>query len=328
MNKTQFEPIQAKHVLNSVKAPSMPFDWSINPYRGCQHGCSFCYARSTHAFMGQNTDDTFQHHIFYKVNAKQALEAQLVKMLRSQDGRRKLGRVAIGTATDPYQPVEKQANLTRQCLEVLASYGIPVTITTRSPLVLKDIDLLQTMKGSSVNISIHTLNVTIWRDFEPMTPSPRARFETLARLAERGIKTGVFMAPILPYITDDQQDMEAIVEQASRAGAGFVMGSVLRLSTSEVKSWFFATLQQRYPHLVRRYAAMYHGSGYASSPYREAIRAKINKLLEQYGLAALEPYQPAPSFTAAAPCEEAPVQLSFSFEGELSAPVEAASPMH
>ncbi|CAG7649198.1 radical SAM protein [Paenibacillus allorhizosphaerae] len=326
MNKTQFEPIQAKHMLNSVKAPSMPFDWSINPYRGCQHGCSFCYARSTHAFLGQNTDDTFQHHIFYKANAKLALEKQIIKMLRSKDGRRKLGRVAIGTATDPYQPVEKRANLTRQCLEVLASYGIPVSITTRSPLILKDVDLLQAMKGSSVNISINTLNAKILRDFEPMTPSPHSRFDTIARLTDRGIETGVFMAPILPYITDNEQDLEAVIDKASRSGANFVMGSVLRLSTSEVKSWFFATLQQHYPHLAKRYAAIYQGSGYASSLYRDTIRAKLNVLLERYKLASYEPYKRVTPISSTSSCEEMPVQLSFSFEGDLSAPNTMDSP--
>ncbi|WP_228268274.1 SPL family radical SAM protein, partial [Klebsiella pneumoniae] len=141
----------------------MPFSWSINPYRGCFHGCSFCYARATHRFLDMKADDSFQNHIFVKSNAAESLEKQLEKLAKKY-GRnpdvlaQQVGLVAIGTATDPYQPVEGKAKLTRECLKVLAKYQVPTTITTRSPLVLRDLDLLRQMPIVSINVSISTLD--------------------------------------------------------------------------------------------------------------------------------------------------------------------------
>src|SRR5690606_5973923 len=143
------EPIAAKTVLNPVRAPSMPFRWSVNPYRGCRHGCSFCYARSTHLYLDQPADDTFQRHIFWKAGAPDILRGQLERLA-------KLGKlpdhVAVGTATDPYQPLEAEARLTRGCLEVLAEFGVPFSVTTRSPLVLRDLDILRAAPAKAVNI--------------------------------------------------------------------------------------------------------------------------------------------------------------------------------
>ncbi|MBP1154675.1 radical SAM protein [Paenibacillus sp. PvR098] len=315
---TTFEPIQAKQVLNPVKAPSMPFDWSVNPYRGCQHGCSFCYARSTHTFLGMDADDTFQHHILYKDNAREALEDQIARMLRSKNGREKLGKIAFGTATDPYQPIESRLLLTRQCLEVMASYRLPVSITTRSPLILRDLDLLRKMPGSSVNISLNTLDKQVWRHFEPMTPSPLRRLEAVQRLTEEGVDAGIFMAPILPYLTDSQDSLERVVQHASKAGAQFIMGSVLRLNTNAVKSWFFRTVREHYPHLLGPFAALYSHSAYAPKRYREETLERLHTLLQQYRIT---PYQPfSQEATSAPPALDTnpsdPVQLSFIFEGE------------
>ncbi|MCZ8518131.1 MULTISPECIES: SPL family radical SAM protein [Paenibacillus] len=314
--KTTYEPLQAKQILNAVKAPSMPFDWSINPYRGCQHGCSFCYARSTHAFLGLGTDDAFQHQILYKANAGETLDTQLNKMLRVRGGREKLsGRIAIGTATDPYQPIESREKLTRRCLEVLASHGIPVSITTRSPLILRDLDLLRLMPGSSVNISLNTMNGEVWRSFEPMTPSPVKRLAALARLRDAGVTAGIFLAPILPYLTDQDEELEAVVAGCQEHDASFLMGSPLRLSTQEVKSWFFGTLREHYPRLVSGYARLYDGSGYPSVTYRREIRARLQSLLEKYGITPFrhDPQQaPAPHPDTAA--SEAPIQLAFAFD--------------
>ncbi|WP_426452226.1 SPL family radical SAM protein [Paenibacillus sp. S-38] len=312
--KTTYEPLHAKQILNGVKAPSMPFDWSINPYRGCQHGCSFCYARSTHAFLGLGTDDAFQHQILYKANAGETLEKQLDKMLRIRGGREKLaGRIAIGTATDPYQPIEAREQLTRRCLEALAARGLPVSVTTRSPLILRDLDLLRELPGSSVNISLNTMNKEVWRSFEPMTPSPEKRLEALAGLREAGVTAGIFLAPILPYLTDSEEELGAVVRRSREAGVSFIMGSPLRLSTREVKSWFFGTVREQYPALLSSYARLYAGSGYPSAPYRREVRARLQTLLEKHGL---PEYKPDPKglepVSAAAPAEsDTPVQLSF-----------------
>ncbi|TBL78203.1 SPL family radical SAM protein [Paenibacillus thalictri] len=307
-----FEPIRSKQALNPVNAPSMPFSWSLNPYRGCQHGCSFCYARSTHFFMGMDTDDTFQRHIFIKENAPDALEQQLAKLIRSKGGLAKLGKVAIGTATDPYQPIESKERVTRRCLELFACYGVPVSVTTRSPLVLRDLDLLKQIPDATVNLSISTLDSSVWRNFEPFTPSPSQRFKTLGTLVEDGIQAGIFMAPILPGITDSESTLQAFIQEAATYNPRFVMASYLRLSTRAVKVWFFQNLQQCYPELVSLYARWYAESGRLPGEYRNNKHQMIDSLLQQSGLTAHVPYsqnnRPADLENAATP-----VQLEFSF---------------
>lgn len=313
--RIEYEPIRSKTILNKVNAPSMPFQWSINPYRGCQHGCSFCYARATHTFLGMEADDAFQNHIFLKANAAEALEAQLIKIARSRSGLKSIGHVAIGTATDPYQPAEAKAKLTRQCLEVLAKYKIPVSITTRSPLILRDIDVLRRMPVTSVNFSIHTLDMTIWRNMEPSTPAPRQRLKAVRELAEAGIPAGIFLAPILPLLTDRPADLQAVIEAAAEHRAQFVMASFLRFNRPEVKVWFFQMLSQTYPHLAEPYAKLYDGSPTLPPSYREPVMKKIRALLRQYGLNGLEPFnsRPASGADEGSPDEAKPVQLSFSF---------------
>ncbi|MCC3374710.1 radical SAM protein [Cohnella sp. REN36] len=282
MNPTQYDPMPAKTILNAVNAPSMPFDWSINPYRGCQHGCSFCYARSTHAFLGEAADDTFQRRIFWKEDAPAILREQLRRM----KARRKLpAHVAIGTATDPYQQLENRTRLTRGCLEALAEFGVGASITTRSPLVLRDLDLLRQMRGVSVNMSIHTLDRTIWRTFEPATPSPRRRLDCMRQLREAGIAVHAFVAPILPHLTDGEAETDALLAALQAAGVREMMASFLRLSTPEVKSWFFATLRASYPDLVETYGRLYWHSARLPEAVRRPVYARIEAQMKRYGLA-------------------------------------------
>ncbi|MEC0248028.1 radical SAM protein, partial [Paenibacillus chitinolyticus] len=294
MNPVRYEKITAKQVLNPVKTPAMPFEHSINPYRGCQHGCSFCYARAMHAFLGLNGDDTFQTNILMKENAPEALREQLRKAARSRKGLAGIGRIAIGTATDPYQQAEGRAKLTRGCLEALAEYPVPLTITTRSPLILRDLDLLRKLPVYAVNISLNTLNRTTWRNFEPGAPSPAKRLETVRALTDAGIPTGIFMAPMLPYITDGRDELEELVAAAAEHGAQFVMASYLRLSASDVKVWFFETIRRHYPQLVGKYAGLYAASAYAPREYRDPVRRFVDELLERYGLRDMDEEEEAP----------------------------------
>jgi DNA repair photolyase len=308
----EYEPLAAKTILNSVKAPSMPFEWSINPYRGCQHGCSFCYARKTHTFLGVEANDHFQNHIYLKTDAADVLEAQVRKLV-SKKGPKGAGRVAIGTATDPYQPIEAKAQSTRQCLEVLRKYGLSVSITTRSPLILRDLDLLRQMDHVSVNISLNTLNHPIWKAMEPSTPSPEKRLETIKKLTDAGIRTGVFMAPMLPLLTDDIHGMVELVNTIHAQGAAFVIPSYLRLNSFEVKSWFFHVLEEKYPRLVSPYADLYARSAYLPKTYTEPRLKAFHELIASYD------WPPEPEETIESPvikealpqasCE--PVQLSF-----------------
>jgi DNA repair photolyase len=310
MNPVRYEPMRPKTVLNAVKAPSMPFDWSLNPYRGCQHGCSFCYARSTHTYIGETADDAFQNHIYWKQDAPSLLRTQLKRM-----SRRLPSHVQVGTATDPYQQIEGKSRLTRGCLEVLAEFGIPASITTRSPLVLRDLDLLGQMPGSSVNISLHTVDADVWRTFEPSTPAPRLRLDTVRKLNDAGVRAGVFMAPILPDISDDEASVDALLTGCAAADASFVMPSYLRLATPEVKSWFFSVLQQAYPELTETYGQWYWRSGYLPESFKRPRHDRIRQQLAAHGLTPY-PYDPngieKPAPTAPVPDNTpcAPIQLT------------------
>lgn len=311
-----YERVTTKQTLNKVREEKMPFGWSINPYRGCAHGCSFCYARAFQSFIGRTADDEFQHHIIVKANAAEALEAQLSKLARRWKGdldavRHHVGLVAIGTATDPYQPVERKAMITRQCLHVLANYGIPVTITTRSPLILRDLDLLTKMNVSSINISMNSLRREIVRKLEPATPFPMKRIETVQQIRDRGLAAGVFIAPILPYLTDSLEDMEALLMTARRHNASFAMTSLLRLSP-DVKVWFFQSLQKHYPQLIAKYAELYR-SAYADRSYAEPLMKQIRALTAKYGLSNALPEEERIRPNPAATQRQQPEQLSFQF---------------
>lgn len=298
---TRYEAILTKQLMNRVTARSMPFGWSINPYRGCQHGCSFCYARATHTFLGMEADDQFQKHILLKQNAAESLRQQLGRMLKSKS-RREIGLIAIGTATDPYQQIEGKAQITKQVLQVLAEFDLPVAITTRSPLILRDIPILQQFSDIRINLSINTLNKAIWKQFEPSSPAPEGRMQTLGKLREAGIHAGVFLAPILPMISDKLDELDDLLTQAAKLGANFIEPSVLRLSTQEVKGWFFATLREHYPQLMSWYGSSYFRSRQAPESYRKSIVSALKKRIAELGLEPIKASRPAE-----------PEQLAFTF---------------
>lgn len=287
MAAPMFEELNSKQVMNRVQVAQMPFNWSINPYRGCAHGCSFCYARSTHTFLGLTADDTFQKHIFVKKNAPEVLRQQLEKLARRHhydlaELSRYIGLVALGTATDPYQPIEARAQVTRRCLGVLADYQVPVTITTRSPLILRDLDILTTMNVKSVNISVSTMNKTVWRNLEPASPAPEKRLDTVQALAQEGLNAGIFLAPIIPLLTDDRESLTHVIAAAKTAAARFAMASVLRLGP-EVKPWFFAVVDEHYGGLASRLQATYRAS-LPPKPYTEALFRKVHSIMAEHGL--------------------------------------------
>ncbi|WP_310551415.1 SPL family radical SAM protein [Paenibacillus glufosinatiresistens] len=323
-----YEHMNVKTGMTPVKEERMPFGWSINPYRGCAHGCSFCFARGFQHFMNLGADDEFQNHILLKTNAPEALEAQLAKLaVRHRydlgEMRRRLGQVMIGTVTDPYQPVEGRMKLTRRCLEVLARYGVGVSVTTRSPLILRDLDLLRRMDGVSVNISMNTLDAKLTRRLEPEAPLPAKRLETLKALSEAGIRTSVFIAPILPLLTDGPKDLEELFAAAAERGAGSFMTSALRLSP-EVKRGYFRSLAEHYPDRLDGYRELYAGGAYASDEYREKLRRLTDELSRKYtpseplykpadeeeAPSGIRPGSPAPGEACGEPAYP-PEQLSF-----------------
>ncbi|PTX55128.1 DNA repair photolyase [Melghirimyces profundicolus] len=302
-------PARPKSVLNRVTDKRMPFKWSINPYRGCGHGCHFCYARATHVWLGFHADDSFRNNIYVKRDAASVLRSELKR------GKWKGGGIAIGTATDPYQQLEGKLGITRSILEVLREFGIPCGITTRSPLILRDLDLLQKMKVTSVNVSISTLDETIWKKTEPSSPHPRQRLKTVRELNRAGVPAGVFLAPILPYLTDSEVQLKSLVEAAAEHEARFVVPSVLRLRP-EVKSWFFRQMHPAFPGVYPSLVRLYQDGARAPEDYRSALLERVGRLAEEAGLPTRIPPQeeqegPRSSLSGQKPATgEAPVQLS------------------
>ncbi|MGG3281761.1 SPL family radical SAM protein [Paenibacillus solani] len=288
MAKTIYEQVTTKQTLNRVKEERMPFEWSINPYRGCGHGCSFCYARAFQVFMGMGAEDEFQHHIFMKSNAAEALEKQLSSAARKFDYdieamSRSIGEVAIGTATDPYQPIEGKEGITRECLKLLAKYRISTSITTRSPLVLRDMDILTRMENVSVNMSLNTLSEDLIRKLEPASPHPEGRLDAVHRLSAAGIRTGLFVAPVLPFLTDRESELKDLLSQAKDRGVSYAMISLLRLSR-DVKKWYLETLKHQYPEVVQPYRELYGQGAYAEENYVRSFKSMAARLLKEYEL--------------------------------------------
>jgi len=322
MTKKTYEYATAKQTLNKVTAKSMPFDWSVNPYRGCAHGCSFCYARAFQSFIGRDAEDEFQNHITIKQNGAQALEIQLAKNAKKFGGdleaaANHIGLVAVGTATDPYQPIESKAMITRESLKVLAKYRIATSITTRSPLILRDLDLLQEMRISAVNISINTLRADITRKMEPASPFPAKRLETVEALERHGIRAGIFIAPILPCLTDGLKDLEQLIVAARNHRASFAHASVLRLSP-DVKAWYMHVLELHFPRLLPAYRTLFPGTGaYASRAYADQLMEKVHKLLDCYGLSGRplprQEWSDKQAYVQPKPPEIKAEQLEFSF---------------
>jgi DNA repair photolyase len=260
----EFVEIQVKSVLNKVAG--MPFRWSINPYRGCSHGCVFCYARRTHWFLDEDGINQWSSRIFVKVNAPDVLRHELARRTWKRE------EVAVGTATDPYQAAEGKYRLTRRILEAFYQFRTPASIVTRSPLVLRDLDLLTGLArraGVTVCVSIATADPEIAREIEPTVAPPAQRFRAVEALASRGIRTGVLLAPIVPGLTDHSAHLEAVVQAARDHGAHFVAHNVLHLG-EVTRDAFLQYLAQSHPDLLSRYARMYAGK-YAPRDYRAGV---------------------------------------------------------
>jgi DNA repair photolyase len=238
---TVFIPDQAQSIISHNDSPDLPFRKSINPYRGCEHGCIYCYARPTHEYLGFSSGLDFETKIMVKARAPELLAAAL------DHPKWEPAWVNMSGVTDCYQPVERRLGLTRRCLEVLARFRNPVTIVTKNALVSRDVDLLGEMarwRGAAVLVSLTTLDPDLARRMEPRTVSPRLRLETVARLAEAGVPVGVNLAPIIPGLNDTE--MVAMVEAAAQAGASFAHHQVLRLPHA-VKELFTAWLEREFP---------------------------------------------------------------------------------
>ncbi len=271
--KTRFYEVEAKSILNRVpEASRMPFRWTVNPYRGCSHSCVYCFARPTHKYLDFDAGVDFEREIIVKVNAPARLRAELA---RPSWGRE---HVALGTNTDPYQWVEGRYRLMPGIWEALRDAANPCSILTKSPLLLRDLDLMKQINARtefSAALSIPTLDEKAWRATEPHTPHPRARLEAIGELTQAGIRTGVRIAPLMPGINDAPEQVAPILEQAAAAGASYITGIALHLR-GDVRGLVFDWLDENRPDLVARYKRLYGRGAYA--PPEE--RKRLAKLLQ------------------------------------------------
>ncbi len=275
--ETRFYEVRAKSVLNRVPEQSrMPFRWSINPYRGCSHGCEFCFARPTHTYLGFDAGRDFVKEIVVKVNAPEVLRTELAKRSWKRE------HVALGTNTDPYQWVEGRYRLMEGIWEALRDAANPCSVLTKSPLLLRDLELmLQIAERArfSACLSIPTLDEKAWRATEPHTPNPWARLEAVAELNRAGIPTGVLVAPLMPGINDSPRRVEELLDRVTEAGATGVSGIALHLR-GEVRDVFMGWLRAQRPDLVPRYEKLYRRGAYA--PREE--RARLAKMVRRPGM--------------------------------------------
>jgi DNA repair photolyase len=265
---TRFYEVHAKSALNRVPAASrMPFRWTLNPYRGCSHACVYCFARPTHRYLDFDAGRDFEREIVVKVNMPEVLRAELARP--SWQGE----HVALGTNTDPYQWVEGRYRLMRGIWETLRDARNPCSILTKSPLLLRDLDLLREIAAVadvSAALSVPTLDERAWRATEPHTPHPRARLEAVGKLNRAGIPCSVLVAPLMPGINDAPEQVEPILELAAANGATGVGGLALHLR-GEVRGVFMDWLRSQRPDLVPRYEALYARGAYAPKTERDRL---------------------------------------------------------
>ena len=289
---TSFVRLAVRSVLNSPASTGMGF-WSINPYIGCEFGCTYCYARDTHRYtlerLGQRADTPawldFEQRILVKTEVADVLARTLDPARLGRDS------LVIGTATDPYQPAERRFRLTRAILERLLGFrGLVLGIITKSPLVTRDLALLQALSARhevTVNISLASLDARLVRRLELRSPVPRARIRALRRLAAGGVHVGLLIAPIVPGITDDREGLSRLMEAAKEAGARYVVGSALRLGPA-ARRRFLPVLAREFPELAGRYRRHYADREGASAAYQAALRRRLQELERLHGFSAEE----------------------------------------
>ena len=284
MAGAEVQEIYCKTLLNRIDIPSFPFQWTLNPYRGCRHACRYCYARPTHEFLGLDAGREFEQRVFAKVNAPEVLRQELRRPKWKNEA------IAIGTASDTYEPAEMEYRLTRRILQVLCEFRTPASITTKGVLVRRDVDVLQELGRVAdvrVNFSVGSIDERVWKLTEPGAPSPVARLEAMQFLVENGINAGVMMAPLLPGISDSTESIYDVAEAAAAHGARFIGANVLFLKPGS-KEWFMPMLKETYPHLAPGYAKLY-AKTYAPRDYTSSVMKVVDQARRSVGLASMEP---------------------------------------
>lgn len=276
----EYFELAIREILNRCDSPRMPFEWTINPYRGCEFACTYCYARYTHGFFDLERWEDFETKIFVKQAAAQTLERRLRKAALHGEP------IAIGTATDPYQPAERHHGVTRSLLEVFARVeGLQLSITTKSPLIVRDLDLLTELDRKhsvTVHVTITSADPALARRLEPHAPDARARLRTVQKLAAAGIATRVNCMPVLPGINDGEAQLRPLLAAVRDAGAYDISASALFLRDA-ARARFLPWLAEEFPHLVARYRALYGRRDYLSEAETQTLLATFRRLKLEYG---------------------------------------------
>src|SRR5450755_1603194 len=276
----EYFTLPVRSLLNRCTGVRMPFEWTINPYRGCEFACKYCYARYTHEFMEMRDGLDFERKIYVKQQTAWLLRQELRKVKRGE-------QIAIGTATDPYQPAEKRFEITRSILEELAlHHGLEIGIVTKSDLVVRDIELLLQVaehNALTVSLTITTLNTNLARILEPRAPRPDLRLQALARLSAAGLKAGVICAPVLPGITDSPSALDKLVRAAKDAGGKYISANSLFLKPCSA-SIFLPFLEKEFPDLATDYRKRYADHAFVSKAYSKRLSDLMSSLRKKHGI--------------------------------------------
>jgi DNA repair photolyase len=278
-HNVEYFTLPAKSLLNKcVSQRGMPFTWTINPYRGCEFGCRYCYARYTHEFMEMRDGMEFEQKIYVKQHASDLLRRDL-RRVKSDEA------IALGTATDPYQPAERRYEVTRDILEEFARHrGFELGIVTKSNLVVRDLELLRLVGQSnklSVHITVTTLDTELARILEPRAPRPDLRLDAVRALAQAGVRVGISCSPVVPGITDAPKDLESLIQAAADAGADYVFANPLFLKPCSA-AIFLPFLEQNFPHLAESYRQRYQDRAFLPAAYGKRLSQLIGRLREKY----------------------------------------------
>jgi DNA repair photolyase len=303
--KPEYFLLPVKSILNHCDSRRVPFEWTINPYRGCEFACKYCYARYTHEYMELDGSE-FEKKIYVKKDAAPLLAwdvSHKYSYTSEASGGARPDHIAIGTATDPYQPAEREYGVTRACLEELAKReGLSVSIITKSNQIVHDIDVLQRIAGRSnlgIDITITTLRAGLTRLLEPRAPRPDLRLAAVRQLREAGLAVGVSASPLIPGITDRDGDLEDVAAAAKEAGAQWFFSGVLFLMPSSAKQ-FLPFVREKFPRLAKQYDEWYSKNGYAPEEYRKRASQRVTRIREKFG------FTPRPwvENKRAAPCSQ------------------------
>jgi DNA repair photolyase len=305
-HRIEYFTLGARSLLNRcVSNRSMPFTWTINPYRGCEFACKYCYARYTHEFMEMRDGADFEQKIYVKQHAAGLLRHEIRKV-KPQEA------IALGTATDPYQPAERRYEVTRGILEEFSRHrGLELGIITKSDLVVRDLDLfveIAKQNRFSVHVTVTTLNTELARILEPRAPRPDLRLDAVRALASAGLRVGLSCSPVIPGITDSPADLESLVRAASEAGAEYVFANPLFLKPCSA-AVFLPFLETNFPHLVSNYRERYHGRSFLAPEYGQRLSQLIARLREKYGIAHRDRGQGRPAYATKWPVQVFSEQL-------------------